>query len=106
MVANKRLKVAKEVNKTKGEKRTETHRPSAAAIPSRLFSSPLRLKVELSSISPAALVGAVGVPVDVESRLMPRVNAASKSSNSNIHLGDEGTENYTVLFLTFRISSP
>jgi hypothetical protein len=86
----------------KGKKQTETHQPSAAVIPSRLFNSPLRLKVVPSSILLVASLGAIGVSVNVESQLMPQVNAASKSSNSNIHLGDEGTEDYTVLFITFQ----
>lgn len=71
-----------------------THRPSAAATPSRLFSRPLRLNVEASSSFESsfafsdfvAAVALLGAPVDDSSREMPRVNVASKSSRSRIHL--------------------
>ena len=69
-----------------------THRPSAAATPSRLFSRPLKLSVEpsVSSLFFAEDVVVdeldVGTPVDDSSREIPRVNAASRSSRSNIHL--------------------
>lgn len=71
------------------------YRPSAAATPSRLFSRPLRLSVEPSlSSSFLALeddelledVLLRGAPVELSSREMPRVNAASRSSRSKIHL--------------------
>lgn len=69
-----------------------TYRPSAAATPSKLFSKPLRLRVEPSLFSVAvAEVAAVdvvdvGAPVDAESRLTDRVKAASKSSRRRMHL--------------------
>ncbi len=58
----------------------ETYRPSAAATPSRLFNRPLRLRVEPSLASAAALVGAVGGAVGA------LVNVASKSSKSKMQL--------------------
>lgn len=77
-----------------------TYRPSAAATPSRLLRRPLRLSVEpsLSSLffpeeeEDEELLDElpVGAPVDFSSRDTPRVNAASKSSRSNIHLFEVG----------------
>ena len=79
-----------------GDGISETHRPSAAATPSRELRRPLRLNVDPSLFS--SLFFAldvldeveeeelpVGAPVDFSSREMPRVNAASKSSRSRIH---------------------
>lgn len=69
-----------------------TYLPSAAATPSRLLRRPLRLSVEAESSFDSSFsfaVGAValvGAPVEDSSREMPRVNAASKSSSSKIHL--------------------
>lgn len=83
------------INRETGSQKT--YRPSAAATPSRELRSPLRLKVDPSLLS--SLFFAldvvdvdeedelpVGAPVDFSSREMPRVNAASKSSRSRIHL--------------------
>ena len=74
--------------------RSVTHRPSAAATPSRLLRRPLKLSVDPSLFSsllfpdPDELLEEldVGIPVDVSSRDMPRVNAASRSSKRRIHL--------------------
>jgi hypothetical protein len=56
------------------------------ATPSRLLRRPLKLSVEPSASAVSLSLVLVGVPVDVESRVTERVNAASKSSNSKIHL--------------------
>lgn len=66
----------------------DTYRPSAAATPSKLLSKPLRLSVEpsFSSFWVVSLSLTVGAPVDFSSRLTPRVNAASRSSRSKMHL--------------------
>ena len=53
-----------------------THRPSAGSTQSKPVRRPLRLREE------PPLVFAVGSAVDG----MPQVKAASKSSNSNMHL--------------------
>lgn len=55
---------------------TVTHRPSAGSIQSKLAKRPLKLRAE------PPLVFAVESVVDVVSQ----VNAASKSSKSNMHL--------------------
>ena len=81
-----------------GDGISETHRPSAAATPSRELRRPLRLNVDPSLFSSLFFAldvldeveeeeVPVGAPVDFSSREMPRVNAASKSSRSRIHLG-------------------
>src|ERR1700761_1691929 len=70
-------------------------RPSAAATPSKLFKRPDRLRVLVSVrvsfwlllfVSAAALSFSLadGVPVDFSSLCVDRVNAASRSSSSNI----------------------
>jgi hypothetical protein len=73
-----------------GKSHQDTYRPSAAATPLRLFDSPLKLSVDPSVVSvAAALVAgmeAVGTPTDDASRETERVNAASSSSRSKIHL--------------------
>ena len=68
-----------------------THRPSAAATPSKLLRRPLRVSVEASSsfVSFSFLVVAAafpGAPVELSSREIPRVKAASRSSSSKMHL--------------------
>ena len=77
-----------------GERKDRTDLPSAAATPSRLFKRPLKLNVEPSFASAVVVVVeglvvdvvAVGVPVELESRVRERVKAASKSSKRRMHL--------------------
>jgi hypothetical protein len=84
---------SKPQTKTQGRK-TITHRPSAAATPSKLFSNPLRESVDPSLLSLLLLfddellllLDDVGTPVDELSRETERVKAASKSSRRRIHL--------------------
>lgn len=75
-----------------------THRPSVAATPSKLFRRPLKVRVDspLLLFSKFGEVGSVegdgpiGAPVDLSSREIPRVKAASKSSRSKILLKTVG----------------
>jgi len=85
VVANRSLEGASQKLKGIHKGRRHTYRPSAAATPSRLIRSPLKLNVDPSVVSEAAAffeVAAVGAPVDFSLRLTERVNAASKSSKS------------------------
>lgn len=70
-----------------------SHLPSAAATPSKAFKRPLKLSVEPSELSESLSFLEeeedeldVGAPVDFSSRDTPRVNAASRSSRSRMHL--------------------
>lgn len=96
--------------------RNSTHanrmRPSAAATPSSAFSSPLKLSVftsgtcsvlcrllreDVSVVSSAVvlLFATSGLPVDAVSLDVLRVNAASRSSSSTMHLA--GTRPISVV---------
>ena len=74
------------LDEIKSKQWTETYRPSSVETSSRLFKRPHRLEVRPSPILAAALLGVIDAPVDVGSLLMHHANAASKSSNINIHL--------------------
>lgn len=78
---------SREDREVDNEERSDIYLPSAAATPSRLLRRPLRLRVFGSAPSVvdgegAGVAGEAagrGAPVDLASRLTPRVKAASKS---------------------------
>jgi hypothetical protein len=90
---------------------TAIYRPSAAATPSRLFNSPLKLRVDPSLVvfsaaffdPDSAEASWVGIPVDLSSRDVPRVKAAYKSSKSKIHPdGTSPINEFSVLSLILK----